>query len=290
MNEAFFTRFLGSLQNWASMDHIISRTGRVVMVGLIILLAIRMTRAIELGFLTLAQNRFDHSSNEHLERDKRIATVLRVIGTTLRVNIGLFGVFMVMRELGFDITPLLTGAGIAGVAVGFGSQSLVKDIIAGVFLLLENQIRIGDVIRISGLSGTVERMELRVTVLRDVDGTLHIIPNGEIKAVSNMTYQWSRAVVDLPLAYQADVPAALNILTSEFNRLYSQNEFRQLLLEAPVISGITEFSNQDLKLRITAKTGPHDRVAAQNKMRLASKQILDAANIPWIGTIAPQDS
>lgn len=152
--------------------------GLPLRLGVLILLVITGTRLIR-----IACGRILKSGPG--ERDMRVQTLVRLMDTTLRVILVGAAFLMALREVGLDITPLLTGAGIAGVALGLGAQTLVKDVIAGFFLLAEDQIRIGDAVRISGFSGKVERMELRITVLRDEDGALHIIPNSEIKAVTN---------------------------------------------------------------------------------------------------------
>lgn len=275
----------------STLDLILTRSARVVMTGILILGALRLLKTFEMGLLKLTH--FKRRGSDHLgqltEKEKRLSTVLKVIGTATRVMILLFGVVMVMKELGFDITPLLTGAGIAGVAIGFGSQSLVKDVISGIFLLLEDQIRIGDNVRIGTLFGTVERMELRVTVLRDVDGTLHIIPNGEIKAVSNMSYQWGRAVVDIPLSYFADVEKAVEVVKSVCDAAYETGDLKQLMLEPPAVQALTEFSSTEMKIRILAKTGPDDRLRVQQNLRLRIKKAFDQSQIPLVGMVdAPE--
>jgi small conductance mechanosensitive channel len=136
------------------------------------------------------------------EREKRahtVASLLRTVGATLVVIVA---AMMAFREIGLDITPLIAGAGVAGLAIGFGAQSLIKDVIAGFFILLEDQFHVGDVIQAAGVSGQVEQMTLRMTIVRDLQGTVHFIPNGEIKVASNLTKQWSRAVLEIGVRYE----------------------------------------------------------------------------------------
>lgn len=134
--------------------------------------------------------------SEREKRAKTLAGILRAVGT---VTIVLIATMMVLKELGLDITPI-----VAGLAIGFGAQSLIKDVIAGFFILLEDQFRGGDVIQAADVSGLVEKMTLRVTVIRNLHGTARFIPNGEIKVVSNLTKGWSRAVLDIGVSYQED--------------------------------------------------------------------------------------
>ncbi|HEX8907121.1 MAG TPA: mechanosensitive ion channel domain-containing protein, partial [Longimicrobiaceae bacterium] len=136
------------------------------------------------------------------QRTRTLVSLLRSVG---RVIIFVIFLFMLLSAIGLDLGPLLAGAGVVGLAISFGAQSLVKDVISGLFILIENQFAVGDVVRIGSVSGAVERMTLRVVVLRDVHGVVHIIPNGEIKKVSNLTRTWSRVVLDVGVAYKEDV-------------------------------------------------------------------------------------
>src|SRR5918911_2252621 len=144
-------------------------------------------------------------------RGQTIAQLLRSVGRVVVVVIALLLTFNVF----IDIGPILAGAGILGLAISFGAQSLVKDVISGFFILFENQFAIGDVIEVAGKSGVVEKMTLRVVVLRDVEGNMHVVPNGEIKVVSNKTRGWSRAVVDIGVAYDENVDRALAVVRDE---------------------------------------------------------------------------
>ena len=136
---------------------------------------------------------------------QRARTLARVIHSTTLVAIVTIAGLMILQELGPDITPLIAGAGVAGVALGLGAQTLVKDVIGGFFILLEDQFAIGDSIQVGNIAGAVEKMTLRATFLRDLEGTLHVIPNGEMRIVSNRTKNWSRAVVDLGVADEEDI-------------------------------------------------------------------------------------
>lgn len=251
------------------------------MIIAVVVLCAKLIHVICERILALARKTSHQSSNGlAAEREKRLATVVRLLDTTLRVLLFGAALLMVLRELGVDITPLLTGAGIAGVALGFGSQSLVKDMISGVFLLVEDQIRIGDVIKVNNtLSGTVERMELRVTAIRDGDGTLHIVPNGEIKSVSNMTYEFSQAVVELPVPYATDIKKLADVLSPVVESLENEAEWKTLLRAKPQFLGISKFEPSYMTALIVAKTEAHGRWVVDRELRRRVKTALDSAGI-----------
>ena len=162
---------------------------------LVILLTALITSKIIHTAITRFEKKFDNSELMSLETQKRAKTITGLLNTTVTVLIYTAAAMMVVTELGIAIGPLLAGAGIAGLAIGFGAQSLVKDVITGFFILLEDQIRVGDVVEIAGKGGLVEAVNLRTTRLRDVEGKVYIIPNGVIDVVSNFTKDWSRALI-----------------------------------------------------------------------------------------------
>jgi small conductance mechanosensitive channel len=172
-----------------------------------------------------------------------------------------------------NIAPILAGAGILGLAVSFGSQSLVRDIISGFFILLENQFAIGDVVETAGRSGVVERMTMRVVVLRDLDGTMHIIPNGEMKVVSNKTRGWSRAVVDIAVPYTEDVDRALAVVRDEAAQ-FSTDPRWGLQLDGPVeVLGVESMNDNSVVIRTLLKTQPGSQwnVAREFRRRLINR-------------------
>ncbi|MGE4231934.1 MAG: mechanosensitive ion channel family protein [Bacteriovoracia bacterium] len=222
-------------------------------------------------------------SSQRTEHEKRVATYVRLIETTLRVVFFGAAIMMALREMGLDITPLLTGAGIAGVAVGFGAQNLVRDVISGFFLLVEDQVRIGDSVQVAGVSGIVERMDLRVTAVRDFDGTLHVLPNGEIKVVSNMTYGFAQAVVKVFVPFKVNYRDLTDVLTVVLTDLENDPEWSAHLRGKPELLGISDFSPNHLKLDIVARTKPHSRWAVAREIRRRVKIAFEKANIESIG-------
>jgi len=182
-------------------------------------------------------------------------------------------------NLFIDIGPILAGAGILGLAVSFGAQSLVKDVISGFFILFENQFAIGDVIEAAGKSGVVEKMTLRVVVLRDVEGAMHVIPNGEIKVVSNKTRGWSRAVVDVGVAYDVDVDRALAVVRDEAAQFTTDKTWGPQL-DGPVeVLGIESLGDSAVVIRSLIKTQPGSQWNAAREFRRRMKNRLDREGI-----------
>ena len=171
-----------------------------------------------------------------------------------------------------NIGPILAGAGILGLAVSFGAQSLVKDVITGFFMLVENSISVGDTVEIAGKTGTVERITLRVVRLRDVDGTLHIIPNGQITTVSNQTRGWSRAVVDVTVAYESDLDRALAVFREEAARVRRRPGWSRLLDGPPEVLGVQQLAERGVTIRTLLRTHPGKQWEVARGFRL---RILD---------------
>src|SRR5215203_5720026 len=184
--------------------------------GLKILLIAALAYAL-IRTCTLLVRRFEHDLTlgtdlDALERGKRARTLGSVVRKATTALVSAVAVLMILRELGLDIAPVLTGAGIVGLAVGFGAQTLVRDIISGLFLILENQVRVGDVAAINGTGGLVEAINLRTIVLRDVEGTVHVFPNGSIERLSNLTKDFSYYVIDVSVAYNEDPDEVAEVL------------------------------------------------------------------------------
>jgi small conductance mechanosensitive channel len=213
------------------------------------------------------------------EREKRTETLVHIFDTTGKVFITIIAIFMVMKELGMDITPLLTGAGVAGLALGFGAQSLVKDFLSGFFILIENQFRVGDVVRIGEFTGVVERISLRTVVLRDLKGNIHVIPNGEVKAVTNMSYEWSRAVVDIAVSYREDIDRVMNVLNEVGKIMIDEEQFKKIMLEKPFVTGINDFSDGQVKFQILVKTLPLMQWEVERELRKRIKSAFDREGI-----------
>ena len=208
------------------------------------LLARRIERAVDDGD--------DATMTMQEKQGRTVAQLLRSVGRLIIIALALL---MTLNQF-INIGPILAGAGILGLAVSFGAQSLVKDVITGFFMLVENSLSVGDTVEIAGKTGTVERVTLRVVRLRDVDGTLHIIPNGQITTVSNQTRGWSRAVVDVTVAYESDLDRALTVFREEASRFARDSGWSKLLDGPPEVLGVQQLAERGVTIRTLMRTHP----------------------------------
>ncbi|NKQ35920.1 MAG: mechanosensitive ion channel family protein [Chloroflexi bacterium] len=204
---------------------------------------------------------------EGSDLDKRTATISRVLKSSGVIVILGTSLLMILTELGIPIAPMLAGVGVFSLAAGMGAKTLVQDVISGLFVLIENQYTIDDVVDIGGARGVVEKMTLRVTVIRDVAGTVHIIPNGEIRQVSNLTPDWSRAIVDVGITYDDDVDKAIRVL-QEIGAMAAEDEaVKGMLLEPAVVTGVEGLDDWAVRLRLMVKTKPGEQWNVQRWLR-----------------------
>ncbi len=220
----------------------------------------------------------DHDAATLTAAEKRGHTLAAVVRSVGRVVILVLAVLLTAAQF-LPIGPLLAAGGILGLAVSFGSQSLVKDVLAGFFILLENQFALGDVIEAAGKNGTVEHMTLRVVMLRDVRGVLHVVPNGQITTVSNLTRSWSRAIVEVGVAYTADLDRALDVFRDEVGRLRQDPEWR-LRFEGTSEVGVEDLGQHAVMVRTMLRTGPGAQWEVAREFRRRIKNRLDAEGIP----------
>jgi moderate conductance mechanosensitive channel len=224
---------------------------------------------------------------------QRIATLTTSLSTTGIVVVWTTAILIVLSELGIPLGPLFASAGVAGIALGFGAQSIVKDTLSGFFILLENQFGVGDVIELqttaSPVSGKVESLSLRVTSLRAFDGTLHTVPNGNIQVVSNKSRGWARAIVDVRVAYGEDVDRIRGILEDLFEELHADQTLSDWIREGPSVLGVDAMADYALVIRIVADTRPSKRYDAERVLRERIARRLDAEGIktPMPPTIMP---
>ena len=227
-------------------------------------------------------------------REKRARTVGGVLRSVSRGAIIVIGLLMVVREVGLDITPALAAAGGFGVAAGLGAQSLVKDWIAGFFIIYDNQFGVGDVVRAAGVSGTVEALSLRHTELRDGEGFIHFVPNGEIKVVTNLTKSWSTPIVRIPISLTEDPARAVKVIEGMLAEFGANPKVKPLLLDAPRLLGIEDVGPGQFTLMLQAKTVPEERLAVSRALRLAALESLRSARVlihtPAMGELTPPAS
>ncbi|MGI5287936.1 mechanosensitive ion channel family protein [Nonomuraea polychroma] len=221
----------------------------------------------------------------HERRKQRAETMGSVLKHIASIVILGTAVLTVLDRLTIPIAPLLTSVGILGVAIGFGSQELVKDFIAGMFMLLEDQYGVGDVIDAGPAVGTVEAVTLRVTRLRDVDGRVWYVRNGTITRVGNESQGWSRAYMDVPVAYDSDIVGVKVLLEHVAEEIWADPELREAkIVEQPKVFGVEQLSDSSLVFRITAKTLPSAQAEVARELRLRVKAALDAAGITMVPT------
>jgi moderate conductance mechanosensitive channel len=213
------------------------------------------------------------------EMQKRSDTLISVIVTTLQIVIIFMFIMMLLSELGINVTAILAGASVIGLAVGFGAQSLVKDVVAGLFVIMENQYRKGDVIKIAGESGTVEEINLRRTVLRDNDGIYHVVPNGEIRVASNYTKQLSRINLNVGVAYDTDLDEAIRVINLVGQELADDPAWKAMITVAPKALRVDKLGDSSIEIKITAETKPSQQWAVTGELRLRLKKAFDQAGI-----------
>ncbi len=211
--------------------------------------------------------------------EQRAETLRHIVRSVAKFMLIVFVGLTISSELGFDIAPILASVGIAGVAIGFGAQSLVKDVIAGFFILLEDQYGVGDVIKVGEHSGVVERMSLRATVLRNLQGQVHVIPNGTIQTVSVLTKEWARAVVDVTVGYGESLDTVFGVLDEIGESLH--RDWPDRLTEKPVILGIEQLGPDGVVIRCAVKTPPMKQWEVTREWRRRIKEAFERQGIEW---------
>jgi len=246
---------------------------RVLLIVILTLIALRVARFLSVRIFMLSRKERD------AEFQKRVDTLSSVIRYVLVIGIFLVAAMMVMGELGIEIGPVLAAAGIVGLAVGFGAQSLVQDVISGFFILLEDQIRVGDVVQIGDKGGVVERMTLRMVVLRDLAGNVHFVRNGQIQVVTNMTKEYGRYVFDIGVAYREDVDEVIEVIKGVDEELRSDPKFMDDILEPIEILGLDQFADSAVIIKARTKTKPIMQWAVGREFNKRLKKKFDEKNI-----------
>lgn len=210
---------------------------------------------------------------------KRVTTLTGLLLTLGLVVIWVVVAVICLDQLGLDVTPILAGAGILGLAVGFGAQNLVRDLISGFFLVLENQVRVGDVAVVNGTGGLVEAITFRTIVLRDLAGVVHVVPNGAITTLANMTKGWSGYVLDIGVAYKEDTDQVVEIMTRVADELRADPAFAASMLEPIEIFGVDDFKESEVTIKARLKTVPIQQWTVGREYRRRLKKAFDATGI-----------
>jgi len=269
--------FLERLSEFFSIDAVdlVRALLRLTLIWVLAWVAGRIIRLIANRIVQAVDDGDDTRLSLREKRGQTVAQLLRSVGRIVVLLIA----GLLSLNIFFDIGPLLAGAGILGLAISFGAQSLVKDIIAGFFILLENQFAVGDVIETAGKSGTVERMTLRIVMLRDLRGVLHIIPNGQMTVVSNQTRGWARAVVEVGVAYEVDVDRALEVFRDEAAAFGEDPAWAHRLDGGPEVLGVESLADSAVMIRTLVRTLPGEQWAAAREFRRRLKARLDREKI-----------
>jgi len=213
------------------------------------------------------------------EASKRINTLVNILKGIGKILIWSIFLMILLKKFNIDIGPILAGAGILGLAVGFGAQELVRDIISGFFILLENQVRAGDVAIINGTGGLVEKIELRTITLRDFSGVVHVIQNGKINSLANMTKEWSAIVFDIGVAYKEDVDEVIKVMQEVGEKMLNDSEYKEKIKEPLEIFGLDKFDDSAIVIKARLKTNPGEQWSLGREYRRRLKKAFDEKGI-----------
>jgi small conductance mechanosensitive channel len=264
------------LRGWRTdaMDFLQHDAPKIAFILLLAFLAIRLFRAIIDKAVAFQSKRL--SQAVRLQQIQTLAGVINSVGVFIIVFLA---VLMILARLGLNLAPLLASAGVAGLAIGFGAQTLVKDVINGFFILMENQYDIGDVIRIAGVKGTVEAMSMRSTTLRDDDGTIHIVPNSEIHIVSNTTRDWSQFTMRVVVAFEEPSDRVLGLLREVAEEIKRDPAYAQDIVEDFQLPGIDRVGNGEAEYLVLVKTRPTKQYPISRELRRRIKECFLKNNI-----------
>lgn len=217
---------------------------------------------------------------------KRTFTFISVVSNLIIIISVVAALLIIADQVGISVTPILAGAGVASIVIGFGAQSLIKDLINGIFILLEQWYQVNDIITIGDTTGTVERFNLRTTVIRDLEGTLHFVPNGEISKLSNRTHTWSRALIQIGVHYKENIDKVIKVLEEVFDGLISDKKYKKSILERPEIlgeGGVSELSDSAVVFTIICKVKPGQQwtIARQLRKRIKERFDMEGIEIPY---------
>lgn len=219
-----------------------------------------------------------------VEKEKRVSSLVKLINGAVAGVLGTIGLFIVLQQAGINVTAALAGLGVAAVAAGFGAQYLIRDLIAGFFVFFENQYNVGDVIRVGDIAGGVEAISLRRTILRDFDGARHIIPNGEIRMLSNLTQDWSRAHLNISVAYKEDLDRVMAVMRKTWENMHQDPDWRPFMIsETPWLLRVDEFGDSGITIKMVGETQPIKQWDVMGELRRRIKRVFDeqGIEIPW---------
>ncbi|MBK7199105.1 MAG: mechanosensitive ion channel domain-containing protein [Anaerolineae bacterium] len=258
----------------------------LIRIGVIVLLTLILLRVVRL--LARRADRRLQAAESDRQQMMRVHTLLQTGRSGIEALVIILAVFMILNALGINVVPLLAGASVAGLAISLGAQTLIKDYIAGILILLDDLYRVGDGVVVAGVSGSVERITLRSTYLRDEsDGRLHVVPNGEIRVVANRTRGWARTVVEARLPLATDLRLALAALDAAAQAAFADETLRTTLLETPLVVGPVSVQDDTVLVRLTAKTLPGKQEQVAPALRRFTLAALQRAGIEVLPLVRP---
>jgi len=221
------------------------------------------------------------NSNYASQQDevRREDTLVSIISTSIKVIVWVLAAMLIISELGVQIGPLIAGAGVAGIALAFGAQSIVKDFISGIFIVLENQYRVGDVVELNGVSGVVKAITMRATVLRDLDGNVHHFPNGSIEHTTNKTMEYSKINLSIGVSYEDDIDRIEKVVNQVGSDLSQDPVWGSDIIKSPYFARISNFGESSVEIKIFGKTAPGKHWAVTGELRRRLKKAFDKAGI-----------
>ena len=246
---------------------------QVLIILILMMLGMRLAEALSTKLTGMFVRKTDG------EAQKRIDTLSAVIKYVMSILIFLVAGMMILKEIGIDIGPMLAAAGVVGLAIGFGAQKLVEDVISGFFILLEDQIRVGDVVDVGGKSGLVEKVNLRMVILRDAAGNVHYVRNSQINIVTNMTKDYSRYVFEVGVAYRENVDEVIELLKQIDEGMRNDPDFKDDILEPLEIQGLDRFADSAVIIKARTKTKPIRQWAVGREFNKRMKKLFDEKNI-----------
>ena len=269
MLTSYFSRFFDRAIEWLSTSGL-----RIILIAIVMIVLLALLKRAIVRLRSIYEGTLPGQA-----QIKRAHTLTHIVRDVARIVIFFVGVMMILSEVGIDLKPLLAAAGLGGLAIGFGAQSLVKDLISGFFILLENSVRVGDVVEIAGVSGVVEEIELRTIKLRDLSGNLHVVPNGVIDKVKNMTKDYSYYVFDIGVAYREEVDEVMEVLKEIADELQADPAFGTDVLAPLEMLGVDQFADSAVIIKCRIKTEPIKQWRIGREMNRRIKNTFDAKGI-----------
>jgi small-conductance mechanosensitive channel len=259
------------IQNWRldALDFLRRDAPKIILVLLVAVVLVRLMRSVTRRLIAFSREQLEPS------RAQQLRTLASVINGVWLFVVCFVALMQVLPVLGINMGPLLASAGIAGLAIGFGAQTLVKDVINGFFILLENQYSVGDAVRVAGVTGTVESLTLRRTVLRDADGALHTVPNSEIKVVSNLTRDWTLTALHVAVDYRENSDRIIELLKQVSAELRNDPTYGEFLVAEPEAPGIERVTGNEVDYLVLVKTKPGRQYAVSRELRRRIKDCFE---------------